>query len=121
MEFVLSSWSGLKKRWKNIMPLPELSVVVCTRNRIASLRRCVDALFSATTTRSWELVIVDNGSTDGTNEFLKSVTATRPYRPHVITVFEQTPGLAKARNKGWRAATAEIMAFTDDDCYEAAN
>jgi hypothetical protein len=37
------------------------------------------------------------------------------------TVVEPTPGLSRARNKGWRAADGEFIAFTDDDCYPEEN
>src|SRR5580700_4266666 len=99
------------------MSSPKLSVVVCTRNRLEKLRRCVDALLSVTTMRDWELVLVDNGSDDGTSAYLDSVKASTIARPQIVTAFEAKRGLAAARNKGWRTASAEIVSFTDDDCY----
>ena len=98
-------------------PSPILSVVVCTRNRFNKLKRCVDALLSVTTARDWELVIVDNGSTDGTSEYLASIDQKQFNRVHVTTTFEPKRGLAAARNRGWRTANGGIVAFTDDDCY----
>jgi glycosyltransferase involved in cell wall biosynthesis len=99
------------------MSSPKLSVVVCTRNRLEKLRRCVDALLSVNTMRDWELILVDNGSDDGTSAYLDSVKASTIARPQIVTAFEAKRGLAAARNKGWRTATAEIISFTDDDCY----
>ena len=95
-----------------------LSIVVCTRNRVDSLRRCIDALFSVRTAHKWELVIVDNGSEDATADFLRSVVSPCEY-PVVITAFQPKRGLTAARNTGWRSASGEIIAFTDDDCYVA--
>lgn len=85
------------------------------------MKRCVDALLSVTTARDWELVIVDNGSTDGTSEYLASINQKQFSRVKVTTTFEPKRGLAAARNKGWRTATGRIVAFTDDDCYVSAD
>lgn len=82
--------------------------------------RCLDSLLSVTASCEWEVVVVDNGSSDGTGDYLLSLTSRSPSRPgqaRLITVSEFKPGLATARNKGWLAASAEIVAFTDDDCY----
>jgi glycosyltransferase involved in cell wall biosynthesis len=98
-------------------PSPILSVVVCTRNRFSKLKRCVDVLLSVTTARHWELIIVDNGSTDGTSEYLASIDQKQFNQVHVTTTFEPKRGLAAARNKGWPTAKADMIAFTDDDCY----
>ena len=99
------------------MSLP-LSIVVCTRNRVANLRRCVEALFSVRTSQDWELIIVDNGSDDGTADFLRSLV-TSQRKPVVETAIQIKRGLTAARNTGWKSASAEIIAFTDDDCYVA--
>ena len=95
----------------------DLSVVVCTRNRISKLKRCVEALTLVNTVRNWELVIVDNGSTDGTNDYLKSIDKKQFNQVSVITTLELKRGLSYARNRGWRTSHGAIVAFTDDDCY----
>jgi len=97
-----------------------ISVVVCTRNRIDSLRRCVQAFDSINTGHEWELVIVDNGSKDGTSAFLVSLPS-QFGKAHVITTFELKRGLAAARNRGISQASGNIIAFTDDDCYVSKN
>ena len=99
------------------MSIP-ISVVVCTRNRVESLRRCVRALVSIVTDYEWELVVVDNGSNDGTENFLVSLPA--QFR-NVAVAFEPKRGLSAARNKGVSQANGDIVAFTDDDCYVAKN
>jgi glycosyltransferase involved in cell wall biosynthesis len=95
-----------------------LSVVVCTRNRVNSLRRCLHALSLVGTARNWEIVIVDNGSSDGTQKFLESLPS-KVGNARTTTIFHPKPGLGSARNAGWRSSEAEIIAFTDDDCYVA--
>jgi GT2 family glycosyltransferase len=101
------------------MPIP-LSVVVCTRNRVDSLRRCFQALASIHTDQEWELVIVDNGSDDGTNAFLASLPS-QFGKAHVVTTFEPKRGSAAAKNKGVSQTHGNIVTFIDDDCYVSEN
>lgn len=93
-----------------------ISVVVVTRNRVERLRRCVDALLSVGTERSWELVIVDNNSDDTTADFLNSLPKIVG-NITIITRHEKKRGSSAAKNNGWLVATGDIIAFTDDDCY----
>jgi GT2 family glycosyltransferase len=93
-----------------------ISVVICTYNRVESLRGCVNALFSVETNHDWELIIVDNSSTDGTQDFLNTLPK-QFGRARVITGLESKRGSYAARNKGVRLAKGDIVAFTDDDCY----
>lgn len=108
-----------KKRDVHIS-VPILSVVICSRNRLEKLKRCIDALSSVTTIHNWEVVIVDNGSSDGTDEYLSSIEGRETDQLRIINVFEPKIGLAAARNRGWRSATADLVSFTDDDCYVSA-
>jgi hypothetical protein len=94
---------------------PKLALVVCTRNRAGKLDAFFESLNALKCGFSWELVLVDNGSTDGTSERLKAFAAN--FAAPVRLVHEPLPGLGRARNRGWRAARAAIIAFTDDDCY----
>jgi glycosyltransferase involved in cell wall biosynthesis len=94
---------------------PEASLVICTRNRLPSLKRSVQAALAIETTRKWELIVVDNGSSDGTSDYLRDLRASTGRQ--LLTVYQPRPGLGRARNSGWRAARAPIIAFTDDDCY----
>jgi glycosyltransferase involved in cell wall biosynthesis len=68
----------------------------------------------------WQIVIVDNGSSDGTGEYLASLP-TRIGNAAVLLISEPRKGLAIARNAGWSAAAGDIVAFTDDDCYPASD
>lgn len=99
------------------MPDTALSVVVCTRNRLPGLKRCLEAFRAVATPQAWELVIVDNCSSDGTSEYLSAWKPEHTDRPRFVMAREERRGLATARNKGWRTAAADIIAFTDDDCY----
>lgn len=93
---------------------PRASVVIPTYNRRDLLARLLDGL-AAQDTAEFEVVTVDDCSTDGTWEWLQGVQESFPFalRP------ARTPrnaGPATARNIGWRSAEAPWIAFIDDDC-----
>jgi hypothetical protein len=94
---------------------PKIALVVCTRNRANKLDAFFAPLRRLQCDWPWELVLVNSGSTDDTSERLKSFAIT--YSGKVTLVTESQPGLGRARNRGWRATNAPIIAFTDDDCY----
>jgi len=62
----------------------------------------------------FQLVIVDNGSTDETGKRVLEMTKAAPFP--VIYVYEHRPGLSVARNRGIDVATGALILFTDDDC-----
>ncbi len=91
-----------------------VSLILCTRNRLASLEQTLASVARLVVPESLraELLVVDNGSTDGTAE---RVVATRLENMPVRLVQAPEPGLARARNAGLRAARGEVLLFTDDD------
>lgn len=95
-----------------------ISLVICTRDRAARLTSCLEALRALDfDPAAWELILVNNRSTDETDTVLKAFAASVPFR--VTLAYVSTPGLGHARNIGVRAARAPLIAFTDDDCYVA--
>lgn len=97
------------------MPQLRLSVVLATFNRARSLGPAIDALLGQTAPAdAYELVVVDNNSTDATANLLASITDSR-----VRAIREPRQGLSFARNTGLRAARASLVAFTDDDVEAA--
>lgn len=92
-----------------------ISLIVCTRNRCSTLHTCLEYIARLESPGDWELVVVDNASTDRTGDLLKTFVENVPFR--VRLVFEPKPGLGRARNAGVAKASGEIIAFTDDDCY----
>lgn len=93
----------------------DLSLVVCTRNRAAQLPDCLKAIAATQTRHDWELVLVDNGSTDDTPAILRQFQASHGLNIRLVT--EPVAGLSRARNAGWQATRGAYIAFTDDDCY----
>jgi glycosyltransferase involved in cell wall biosynthesis len=95
----------------------DISLIICTRNRAAQLGPCLKAVAGLCFAGSWELVMVDNGSTDATRA---TIDAFRDrVRFPVRIVHQPVPGLSNARNAGVAAAKSALIAFTDDDCYVA--
>jgi glycosyltransferase involved in cell wall biosynthesis len=92
---------------------PDVSVVICTRDRPEPLRRALVSLAEQTIERSrFEVIVVDNGG--GVEDLARSAGAD-------IVLREQEPGASRARNTGWRAASAELIAFLDDDAVAASD
>jgi glycosyltransferase involved in cell wall biosynthesis len=92
----------------------EISVVVPTRNRPESLRRCLAALAAQTVGERLEVVVVDDGSDDA--ELVASIVREAPAARFVR---ESGRGPGAARNAGVRAACGAVVCLTDDDCEPA--
>jgi len=92
---------------------PSISVVVCTHNRAHLAERAVTSVLSQTTSPpDCEIIVVDNGSTDATAETFRALAASHP---NLRPISEPTVGLCHARNRGWREARGELVAYLDDD------
>lgn len=90
-------------------PLPLVTVVVCTRDRIADLARCLDSLCFLDYPKL-DILVVDNAPNSNATEQLVRTT----YH-NVRYVCEPRPGLDWARNRGVIESHGEIIAYTDDD------
>ncbi len=99
----------------------KISVLICTRNRAKSLDATLQRFFAQNFAGgySYELIVVDNGSTDETKQVVERCAAQRPGSAQYL--FEKRRGLSFARNAGLLAAQGEIIAFTDDDVLVAEN
>jgi glycosyltransferase involved in cell wall biosynthesis len=94
---------------------PSISVVIPVRNGEPLLRDAVESVYQQTAVPD-ELIVVDNGSTDGTSRLLQDLAITHPIT--VITMANS--GEAAARNAGVERATGDLVAFLDhDDVWHA--
>ncbi len=89
------------------------SIVIATYNRASDLRQTLDSLAGLRPDGSWEVIVVDNNSPDGTRQVVEE--AARSFPVELRYVFEREQGRSPALNAGIRAARGEIIATTDDD------
>ncbi len=93
------------------MPQTSVSVIIPTHNRRKSLTRAVESV-QAQTVRDWELLIVDDGSGDGTDKDWSN-----PDDSRVRYLRTENQGVSAARNLGIRLADSPWIAFLDSDDY----
>lgn len=93
---------------------PDISIVVCTHNRAGMLRDALASLSKLETGGrfSYEIVLVDNASNDATPQVALELSKAMPSLRYVV---EGKKGIATARNRGYREAKGEWIAFFDDD------
>ncbi|MBL9126570.1 MAG: glycosyltransferase, partial [Verrucomicrobiales bacterium] len=99
----------LAPRFPTRAPTPRVTVVVACYNGATTLRPCLDSLLLLDYP-NYEVLVIDDGSTDGTPDITVAYSRVRTLR-HRVNL-----GLSTARNLGIRAATGDIVAFTDADC-----
>ncbi|MEP6592530.1 MAG: glycosyltransferase family A protein [Acidobacteriota bacterium] len=98
-------------------PEPEVSVVIPTYNRAELLPALIDALLAQQRHAiAYEILIVDNASTDGT-----AATVAARAHPVIRYLYEPRPGASNARNAGIQHAAGALIAFIDDDLLPAAD
>ena len=95
--------------------MPEVSIIVPVYNCAAFLGRCVDSILSQTQ-RNIQLLLVDDGSTDGTSRICDDFAA-RDDR--VVVIHQKNAGVSAARNAGLDAAVGKYVGFVDADDYIA--
>ncbi len=88
----------------------DVSVIIPCRNEERYITRCLEALLNQTCGKDrYEIIVVDNMSTDRTVEFARGY-------PQVTLIQEPKPGSYAARNTGVRLSRGRVLAFTDADC-----
>lgn len=91
---------------------PILAIVVCTYNKSEWLPGCLSSLESQCNDDSVEVLIIDNNSTDATSSIAHGFT---DRLPNFKYIFEGTQGLSQTRNRGYKEARGQIVAYIDDD------
>ena len=126
----------------------KISAIICTHNRAAYLEKAIHGLIGQTLPKEqYEIIVVDNASTDGTRQLLgsryqvsgsrcqvlgdryKDRSETSNLKPSIYNltpdtcnlkyIYEPTIGLSQARNTGWKNAQGEYVAYLDDDAVAA--
>ena len=93
----------------------QVAVVVATYGRAALLPRLLAALAAQVDAPPYEVVVVDDASRDDTTAVLQRLAGSLDVPVRVLRL-PHNRGPATARNTGWRATRAPLVAFTDDDC-----
>jgi glycosyltransferase involved in cell wall biosynthesis len=88
--------------------VPKVSIIMPAYNRADTIRRAIKSA-QAQTWRDWELVVVDDGSTDGTGSLVPR------NNPQIVLITQENRGFVEARNTGLRAARGDYIAFLDSD------
>ncbi|ERM80986.1 hypothetical protein P872_11810 [Rhodonellum psychrophilum GCM71 = DSM 17998] len=86
---------------------PEFSIIIPSYNRASTIGRAIDSVIGQTYT-SWEIIVVDDGSTDNTREIILSF-------PHLRTFVQKNLGVSVARNNGASLALGNWLIFLDSD------
>lgn len=90
-----------------------ITVIMCTRNRARQLHHVLDSFVALRPPEeaTWEMIVVDNGSTDDTPAVIEAFADRLPLR----RVWQPEAGLSNARNAGVAAAQGDYICWTDDD------
>jgi glycosyltransferase involved in cell wall biosynthesis len=96
-------------------PAIQASVIIPTKNRSGLLMDALDAISNQTFTGSFELFVMDNLSTDDTEEVVRNFAESVPFPVHYVRM-ERDGGPVPARNCAARMAAGRVLAFTDSDC-----
>ncbi|MBI3941067.1 MAG: glycosyltransferase, partial [Acidobacteria bacterium] len=92
---------------------PSVSLVTVTRNNLVYNRLCLESVLANTGPADLEIIVVDNGSSDGTNEYLHNLTQ---LHPEIRAVFnEGNLGFAPAVNQGLTMAAGELLVLLNND------
>lgn len=90
----------------------DLSIIIPVYNAVPLLERCLNSIFSQNTQYSYEVILIDDGSTDKSVETIKNRK-----EKNIVLYQQQNAGPAAARNKGIELAQGKYCAFLDADDY----
>ncbi len=116
------AFGALKEKWNGdaaehvtrrvkLPSYPKVSVIVCSYNGAQTLEACLSSLLQIDYP-DYEIVLVDDGSTDRTPE----IVARFAHDPRLVPVRQKNMGLSYARNVGAWTAKGDVFAYTDGDC-----
>jgi GT2 family glycosyltransferase/glycosyltransferase involved in cell wall biosynthesis len=89
------------------------SIIILTYNNLDYTRQCVESIFEKTAYPEYEILIVDNGSQDGTLEYLDAIDAKQKNLQVIRN--EENLGFARGNNQGAQSAIGEYLVFLNND------
>jgi GT2 family glycosyltransferase/glycosyltransferase involved in cell wall biosynthesis len=93
--------------------MSKASIIILTYNNLDYTRMCLDSIYAKTDSPEFEVIIVDNASKDGTQEFLTKYAETKP---NLKVVFNSTNlGFSRGNNQGAAEATGDYLVFLNND------
>ncbi len=110
------SWSARARRYKTIIQAsqPKISIIILCYNNLEFTRACVDSVIRLSDYENYEIILVDNASTDGTRDFLKTLSG----NDKIKTILnDNNEGFAEGNNIGIRRATGEYIVLLNNDTY----
>lgn len=93
---------------------PQISIIMATYNRLHYIEESLNSIVNQSF-KSWECIIIDDGSQDGTKEFLGSYKKSDPRFKYYLRTNQFAKGLPGCRNMGLKIATGSFVVFFDDD------
>jgi GT2 family glycosyltransferase/glycosyltransferase involved in cell wall biosynthesis len=110
------------ERFESLAPVmrrlfPKVSIAIVTYGNLEMNRRCLEAIYARTVWPNFEVIVVDNGSTDGTPEFLRSAQSAYPGLSVVLNGFNA--GFASATNRALEKASGEYLVLLNNDTVVA--
>ena len=102
----------MTQRERNAIVPPRFSIIIPVYNDWKLLEQCLQSLTSQSNAPYFEVIVVDDGSTETAPEYIRNAGQVHP-----LTIIEQAhAGIPAARNRGIRAAKGEVLLFVDADC-----
>ena len=95
----------------SLTPKYDLQIVVPVYNTVRYIEECVDSVLNQSTHYSYKIILVNDGSTDGSAEILRNYEG----RAHVEIIEQQNAGLGAARNSAIKTIDANYLMFVDSD------
>ncbi|WP_420000981.1 glycosyltransferase [Bacillus subtilis] len=95
--------------WRRAEVIVKTSIIVLTYNQLALTKQCLESIWKHTNNDCIEVIVIDNGSHDGTRDYLKQITS-------IKAIFNKTnEGFAKACNQGLEVASGDNILFLNND------
>lgn len=95
---------------KAIDETSDISIIISCRNEVNNLRKTIDSILNSKNSLSFEIIIVDDGSDDGSCDFINTTT---DYYKNIKLIFSEDIGIAPARNFGAKSSKAKYLFFCD--------